>query len=60
MRAQTTMHPRCGTTFLVLVVLVGIVLGSLVGPLVVPNPSGWLGGAQSRLPPPPALVPSQA
>lgn len=43
-RAQTTMHPRCGTTFLVLVVLVGIVLGSLVGPLVVPNPSGWLGG----------------
>jgi len=43
-RAQTTLHPRCGTTFLVLVVLVGIVLGSIVGPLVVPNPSGFLGG----------------
>lgn len=43
-RAQTTLHPRCGTTFLVLVVLVGIVLGSIVGPLVVPNPQGIVGG----------------
>jgi uncharacterized protein YqhQ len=43
-RAQTTLHPRCGTTFLVLVVLIGIVLGSIVGPLVVPNPQGFMGG----------------
>lgn len=43
-RSQTTLHPRCGTTFLVLVVLIGIVLGSIVGPLVVPNPQGLVGG----------------
>ncbi len=43
-RAMTTLHPRCGTTFLVLVVLVGIVLGSVVGPLVVPDARGFLGG----------------
>lgn len=42
-RAQTTLHPRCGTTFVVLVIVVGIVLGSLVGALVVPNPVGALG-----------------
>lgn len=43
-RAQTTLHPRCGTTFLVLVVLVGIVLGTIVGPLLVPDPRGLVGG----------------
>lgn len=43
-RAQTTLHPRCGTTFLVLVVLVGIVLGAIVGPLLVPDARGFVGG----------------
>lgn len=43
-RAQTTLHPRCGTTFLVLVVLVSIVVGSTFAPLLLPNasgPAGW-------------------
>jgi uncharacterized protein YqhQ len=44
-RAQTTLHPRCGTTFLVVVILVSIVAGSLVAPLVLPNASGPLGWA---------------
>jgi uncharacterized protein YqhQ len=30
-RAKTTLHPRCGTTFLVMVVLVSIVLFSVLG-----------------------------
>lgn len=42
-RAQTTLHPRCGTTFLVVVILVSIVAGSVVAPLVLPNASGPLG-----------------
>lgn len=42
-RAQTTLHPRCGTTFLVVVVIVSIVLGSIAAPLVLPNAEGWLG-----------------
>jgi uncharacterized protein YqhQ len=44
-RAQTTMHPRCGTTFLVVVILVSIAAGSIAAPLVLPNaegPLGWL------------------
>lgn len=44
-RAQTTLHPRCGTTFLVLVVLVSIVVGSTFAPLLLPNASGPLGWA---------------
>ncbi|MEM1415559.1 MAG: DUF1385 domain-containing protein [Myxococcota bacterium] len=35
-QAQTTLHPRCGTTFLVVVVLMSIVAGSLVAPLLLP------------------------
>ena len=35
-QAQTTLHPRCGTTFLVVVVLMSIVAGSLAAPLVLP------------------------
>ncbi|MEM9068426.1 MAG: DUF1385 domain-containing protein [Myxococcota bacterium] len=42
-RAQTTMHPRCGTTFLVVVVIVSIVVGSIAAPLVLPNAEGALG-----------------
>lgn len=44
-RAQTTLHPRCGTTFLVLVVLVSIVVGSTFAPLLLPDVSGALGWA---------------
>lgn len=41
-RAQSTLHPRCGTTFLVVVIVVSIVVGSVVTPLVLPPVAGWL------------------
>jgi uncharacterized protein YqhQ len=44
-QAQTTLHPRCGTTFLVVVIVVSIILGSLAAPLLMPNVKGWLGQA---------------
>jgi len=40
---QSTLHPRCGTTFLVVVIVVSIILGSLAAPLLMPNVGGWLG-----------------
>jgi len=40
---QSTLHPRCGTTFLVVVIVVSIILGSLVAPLLMPNVEGWRG-----------------
>ncbi len=42
-QAQTTLHPRCGTTFLVVVIVVSIILGSLAAPLLMPDVEGWLG-----------------
>ncbi len=33
-RAKTTLHPRCGTTFLVMVALVSIIVFSAAGPLL--------------------------
>ena len=42
-RAQTTLHPRCGTTFLVVVVMISIIVGSVTAPLLMPNVEGWLG-----------------
>lgn len=39
-RKQSTLHPRCGTTFLIVVVLVSIVVGSIVTPLLIPNMQG--------------------
>lgn len=42
-RAQTTMHPRCGTTFLVVVVIVSIVVGSIAAPLLLPDAEGIIG-----------------
>lgn len=43
-RKQTTLHPRCGTTFLVLVIMISIVLGSLTAPVVIPEGlDGWQG-----------------
>jgi uncharacterized protein YqhQ len=39
-RSKTTMHPRCGTTFLVMVALVSIVLFTILGALIPPLPGG--------------------
>jgi uncharacterized protein YqhQ len=39
-RAQSTLHPRCGTTFLIVVVLVSIVVGSVATPLLLPDVEG--------------------
>jgi uncharacterized protein YqhQ len=44
-QAQTTLHPRCGTTFLVVVIVVSIILGSLVAPLLMPDVEGWVAQA---------------
>ncbi len=41
-RNQTTLHPRCGTTFLVVVIVVSIILGAIVAPILVPNREGAL------------------
>ena len=40
-QAQSTLHPRCGTTFLVTVVIVSIILGSAIAPLALPDLTGW-------------------
>ena len=42
-RSQSRLHPRCGTTFLVVVIAVSIVLGASVTPLLLPNVKGTLG-----------------
>lgn len=40
-RQQTTMHPRCGTTFIVMVVFIGVVLGTVSTQLLVDPRSWW-------------------
>ncbi len=42
-QVQSTLHPRCGTTFLVVVIVVSIIVGSLAAPILMPNVKGWLG-----------------
>lgn len=42
-RKQSTLHPRCGTTFLITVVIVSVILGSIVTPLLLPGASGLSG-----------------
>ena len=42
-RAQSTLHARCGTTFLIVVVMVSIILGAIFAPLLLPGAEGWLG-----------------
>jgi uncharacterized protein YqhQ len=42
-RAQSRLHPRCGTTFLVVVIAVSIVLGATVTPLLLPHAEGASG-----------------
>lgn len=46
-RKQSTLHPRCGTTFLVIVIAVSIVLGAVATPLLLPNATGKLGWVQT-------------
>ena len=44
-RAESRLHPRCGTTFLVVVIAVSIVLGAASTPVLLPNAkgaSGWV------------------
>jgi uncharacterized protein YqhQ len=42
-RAKTTLHPRCGTTFIVMVALVSIVVFTLLGPFLPQMNFGKLG-----------------
>ena len=42
-RKQSRLHPRCGTTFLITVVIISVVLGSIITPIVLPNATGWVG-----------------
>jgi uncharacterized protein YqhQ len=42
-RRQSTLHPRCGTTFLITVVIVSVILGSIATPLLLPGASGLSG-----------------
>jgi uncharacterized protein YqhQ len=42
-RAKTTLHPRCGTTFIVMVALVSIVVFTLLGPFLPQMNLGKLG-----------------
>lgn len=46
-KAQSPLHPRCGTTFLVVVVVLSILVGSVVTPIVLPNAEGALGQVQT-------------
>ena len=48
-RAESRLHPRCGTTFLVVVIAVSIVLGAVVTPLVLPHAQGASGWVQTFL-----------
>jgi uncharacterized protein YqhQ len=42
-RAQSTLHPRCGTTFLLTVVIVSVVLGAVLVPIALPSATGFTG-----------------
>lgn len=42
-RAESTLHPRCGTTFLITVVIVSVVLGAALVPILLPNAEGFSG-----------------
>ena len=44
-RKQSTLHPRCGTTFLIVVILVSVIVGAIAVPLLLPDVEGkaaWL------------------
>lgn len=42
-RKQSPLHPRCGTTFLITVVIISVVLGSILTPLILPDAAGLVG-----------------
>ncbi len=46
-KMQSPLHPRCGTTFLIVVVVISILVGSAVTPMVLPNAEGLLGQVQT-------------
>lgn len=46
-KSQSPLHPRCGTTFLIVVVVISILVGSAVTPMVLPNAEGLLGQVQT-------------
>lgn len=46
-KAQSTLHPRCGTTFLIVVVFVSVVLGSIFTPMLLPNATGTIGNIET-------------
>lgn len=46
-KAQSPLHPRCGTTFLIVVVVISILVGSAVTPMVLPNAEGLAGQVQT-------------
>ena len=46
-KAQSTLHPRCGTTFLIVVVVLSILVNSLMTPLLLPHAEGLIGQAQT-------------
>jgi len=48
-RAQSTLHPRCGTTFLIVVIVISVVVGALATPLLLPNVTGLLAQALTLL-----------
>lgn len=48
-RAQSTLHPRCGTTFLIVVIMISIIVGAVATPLLLPNVTGWLAQALTLL-----------
>ncbi|MBN8608964.1 MAG: DUF1385 domain-containing protein [Deltaproteobacteria bacterium] len=46
-KAQSALHPRCGTTFLIVVVVLSILIGSAVTPIVLPHAEGIFGQIQT-------------
>lgn len=49
-RAQSTLHPRCGTTFIIMVIFVSVVLGMLVTPTLIPTGlNKWVANALNVL-----------
>ena len=57
-RAKTTLHPRCGTTFLVMVALVSILVFTAVGAALAAHPHRQRAARQRRLLPREAAVPA--
>lgn len=48
-RKQSTLHPRCGTTFLIVVIFISIAVGIVFTPLILPHAHGASGFVQTLL-----------